>query len=160
MDFSDFVQQGIALLSQRDVNSWALGDLAALFEVTVGRPSEDDDTPTLGDLAQAWNVSGQRVSEWRNVARFYPTELRTFEVPWEMYNAARRASDDIEDACALLAFAEKHHLGINAFRRHLKGIRWEGAISKYELPLRLQGMMPDYEKKFWIVIKRFSGDES
>lgn len=155
MEFSDFVAAGLALMATRDHTSWELGDLAVAFEVTIGRPSDDDEGPTLGDLAAGWNVSAHRVSEWRSVSAFYPVAARTYDVPWEIYNMARRASNgSLDNALELLDYAQQQAFTVAAFRRYLKGVRWEGKLRRHDLPPWLQGILPPFEQEYWVEIKR------
>lgn len=157
-EFIDYVAAGVVLMERRDKDTWALGDLAADFAITLGRP-DDPDAPTLGDLASGWNVSTQRVSEWRSVSAFYPTDDRTFSLPWEMYNQARRACKDtpdpLDNACEMLDFAETRRMTVKDFRRYLTGVRWEGPLHKGVLPKFLQILLPDFESQFWVTIKRY-----
>lgn len=156
-EFSDFVAAGRELIQKRDDNAWELGDLAVEFEVTVGRPS-DPDAPKLGDLAHAWNVDTPRVSEWRNVARFYPENVRTFEdLSWGHYNTARRASDNsLKKALELLGEARRQSLGIRAFQRFINGTYYEGEW-KGPLPEWLQGLVPR-GMRLWVTVKRMTED--
>lgn len=153
-DFEDFVAAGVELIQARDTNAYALGDLCVEFEVKVGRPN-DPDAPTLSDLAHAWDVDTPRVSEWRNVARFYPPNVRTRELSWTHYNMARRASNgSLDNALELLDTADRLHMGVRAFRRYLDGTYYEGEIAHGELPARLQAIVPA-GVKLWVVLRRW-----
>jgi hypothetical protein len=159
LEFSDFVAAGLPLIKARDSHSWALGDLAVDFDIKLGRP-DDPDAPTLGDLAREWNVSSQRVSEWRNVSAFYPTDARTFDTTWEIYNMARRASNNsLDNALELLDKAVSQAMTVASFRRYLKGIYFEGPIPTDQLPLRLHGLVPSGVTEVWAVFKHKDGDE-
>lgn len=157
-EFSDFVDAGRQLIQKRDNNAWELGDLAVDFEVTVGRPT-DPGAPTLSDLAREWDVDTPRVSEWRNVAKFYPANVRTFEdLSWGHYNQARRASDgDLENALELLADAQRIHLGIRAFHRYVSGMYYEGEWNG-PLPEWLQALVP-HGAKLWVTVKCMNSDK-
>lgn len=151
-EFSDFVEQGVELLKERDTQAWKLGDLVVDFEITVGRPT-DPDAPTLGDLANAWDVATPRMSEWRNTSKFYSSDVRTFNLSWSHYNMARKAADgDVENAIDLLDTAERLHLGVRAFKRYIDGIYFEG-VWEGELPKWLQGIVP-VNGQVWVVFKR------
>lgn len=159
MEFIDYAAAGRVLLDQRDRDTWALGDLATDFEIKLGRP-DDPDAPTLGDLAKAWNASRQRVSEWRSVSAFYPTDDRTFtDLSWEQYNMARRAANgSLDNALELLDHASRQHMTVQDFRRFLKGIIWEGELSLHDFPLRIQGLLPAFLKRFRVTVTRASED--
>ena len=157
-EFGDFVEEGLELVKGRDKNAWALGDLAEDFEVTMGRHNNPD-TPKLADLANAWDVDTPRVSEWRNVAKFYPPKVRTYELSWSHYNLARRASDnDLENAIELLDHALMGAMGVRAFRRYLDGIYYEGSVKVTDLPTGLQVMVPSNVKMVWLTIKKAEAD--
>lgn len=159
-EFSDYIAAGVELMARRDRDTWALGDLAAEFEVTVGRPADGDDAPTLADLAAGWNVSTQRVSEWRNVSAFYPSGVRTFALPWEIYNAARRAAaGSLDNALELLDVAERQAFTVAAFRRYLSGIRWEGLLTRADLPPQVCALLPGHEARWWVTVKPASEGE-
>jgi len=151
MEFSDYVEQGHALMDTRNANSWALGDLALDFEVKIGRPA-DPDAPTLSDLAAAWDVETQRVSEWRLVSAFYPVNLRmNGDLSWSHHNLARRASGgDLEEALELLRIAAVMHLGVAAFRRYCAGLYFEGPVEVDALPIELQMLVPDGAAQVWV----------
>lgn len=155
-DFGDFVDEGRELMQARDTNAWALGDLACEFEITVGRPKDGDkDVPTLSDLAREWDASTQRVSEWRNVASFYPTHVRTFDLTWSHYNQARRASDgDLNNALELLDMAVRLKMHVREFERYIKGIYFEGLVKVDQLAAGLRAMLPDSAREVWVTIKR------
>jgi hypothetical protein len=151
-EFADFVAAGLELVAGRDRDTWALGDLATAFDVRLGRP-DDPEAPPLRNLARGWNVSPQRVSEWRNVAAFYPTAVRTFPVPWEMYNAARRAAEHrLDNALELLATAEEMHMGVTDFRRYLTGVLYEGPLQG-PVPDWLRPFIPRGLRRLWLVVK-------
>lgn len=156
VEFGEFVTAGVALMADRDRNSWALGDLARQFEIKLGRP-DDPAAPTLSDLAAAWNVSTQRVSEWRHVAAFYPDPVRSsVDCPWEMWNMARRASQgSLSNALELLATARSLHLTVASFRRYLKGWYFEGRVETHDLPPYLQTLLPGGTRAVWVVMKRY-----
>lgn len=152
MEYIDYVDRGVELLQKRDVNAWELGDLVVDFEVTVGRPV-DPEAPTLADLAISWDVSSQRMSEWRNTSKFFPTDVRTFGLTWSHYNMARRASGgELDNALELLDAAKRLHLGVRAFERYIKGIYYEGAWQG-ELPEWLQGLIP-HGVNPWVTFKK------
>ena len=66
---------------------------------------------------------------------------------------ARKAADgDMETALDFLCVAERLHLGVRAFKRHLAGIYFEG-VWEGELPKWLQGIVPVNEQ-LWVVFKR------
>lgn len=158
MEFGDYVALGTELVKDRDNNAWQLGDLARdfmqNFEVKQGRPV-DQNAPTLSDLAGAWDVEIQRVSEWHKVAAFYPdNNLRMSGVSWSHHNMARRASDDVEEALELLRIAQEQHFSVAAFRRYLNGILYEGEADPRELPARLYQFLPDGTRTVWLVIKK------
>lgn len=156
-EFSDFVEQGVELLKERDTQAWQLGDLVVDFEVCVGRPT-DPDAPTLGDLANAWDVATPRMSEWRNTSKCYPSDVRTFNLSWSHYNMARKAADgDMETALDFLCVAERLHLGVRAFKRHLDGIYFEG-VWEGELPKWLQGIVPS-NIELWVIFKKADTNE-
>ena len=158
-EFADFVAAGVELMTTRNANSWALGDLAVDFEVKVGRPS-DPAAPTLSDLAAAWDVETPRVSEWRSVAAFFPGNLRMNELSWSHHNLARRASrGDLEQALTLLDIARVQHMGVAAFRRFCAGLYFEGTIPVADLPDPLQGLVPDGERLVWLTFGREKRDE-
>lgn len=161
-DFEDFVDAGLALVQKRDGNAWALGDLAVgfmqAFPVIPGRPV-DPEQPTLSDLAAAWDVQMPRVSEWHAVAAFFSPNVRTFELSWAHYNAARRAAGgDIKEGKRLLQEALDKKLGINAFKRFIKGEYYEGQVAWVELPPRLQAMVPA-GTPVWVVMKKYETDK-
>lgn len=151
MEFAEYVAAGVDLMTTRNANSWALGDLAADFEVKIGRPS-DPDAPTLSDLAAGWDVEVQRVSEWRLVSAFYPVNLRmNGDLSWSHHNLARRASGgDLEQALELLSIARAQHMGVAAFRRFCAGVYFEGPVSVDDLPVPLQGFVPTGADKVWL----------
>jgi len=157
VEFADYVARGRELRQSRDSDTWELGDLAADFEVKLGRPDNPDGF-TLAMLANEWGVSRQRASEWRNVSAFYSTDVRTFPVSWEVYNIARRHSqNDLENALELLETAVTlHYTSARDFERFVRGILHEGVFHKNELPPRLHGILPD--GKLWVTIKRATND--
>lgn len=159
-EFSDFVTAGLELVKGRDKNAWALGDLCVDFEVKIGRHSAPD-TPKLADLAHAWDVDAPRVSEWRNVALFFPPNVRTYEdLSWSHYNMARRVSDgDLENAIELLDKADQLRMGVRAFRRYLDGIYFEGDIPLSELPVGIRVMVPSTIPRVWVIVKHTSGED-
>lgn len=163
MEYIDTVEKGRAILSGHDKDFWKLGALAANAEITVGRPKEGEDKPTLGDLANAWNVSKQSISAWRSTYIFYPTSARTFDediISWEHYNQARCAADgDLENALELLCHAERLHLGSRAFKRFLKGIYYEGEWqgNGTDIPGWLRLYVPR-DVKLWITVQRMKED--
>ena len=150
-EFADFVAAGVMLMQTRERNTWQLGDLAVDFEVKVGRPT-DPDAPTLGDLAAAWNVEVQRVSEWRLVSAFYPANLRlNGDLTWSHHNMARRASrGDLEQALELLRIAAVMNMGVAAFRRYCAGLYFEGPVEVDALPIELQMLVPDGAAQVWV----------
>lgn len=154
-DFTDFIAEGVVLMEKRDRNSWELGDLACEFEITVGRPSESD-APTLSDLANGWNASTQRVSEWRNCSSFYPTHVRTFHtLTWSHYNKARRASNNcLDNALELMEHAASQAMGTRAFERYLKGIYFEGFVQAGTLPEAIKYVLPRGAAQVWVTVKR------
>jgi hypothetical protein len=154
-EFGDFVAEGRILVEQNEANQWALGDLACAFEISVGRPSKDDeDTPTLGDLANGWGLATSTVSEYRTLAAFYPKNLRLYELSWSHYKLARKASNgDVEEALALLEEAERQAFTIAAFRRFLEGIYYEGELYQEEVPDRLRAFVPG-QARLWVTVKR------
>jgi len=157
-EFVDFVAAGCQLVARRDNNAWELGDLCvdAVRELGIkpGRPT-DPDAVTLSSLAAAWDVGTPRVSEWHAVADFYVSNVRTYEgLTWTHYNMARRASGgSLENAQELLSDAVNKHLGVNAFRRYLRGEYFEGEVAYRELPPRLQALVPDKTLQVWVVIR-------
>lgn len=166
MEFGDFVSAGIELLAESDNHRWQLGDLAALFEITVGRP-DDPDAPTLRDLAEAWDCDVPRVSEWRSCAKAFPESVRTLLPPlsWSHYNAVRshlRAGDydpdTFERAMELLNVAVNEHMGIRAFRAFLKGALYEGEVATRLLPAFIQERAVG-EETVWVTVKRVREDE-
>jgi len=159
-DYGDFSNALHVIVQERDTNSWEAGDVLKLFEFKVGRPNRDNpDALTLHDLAADCGASAARLSEWRNVASFYPRRLRTYSVSWEIYNQARRSSKGNRDnALELLDLAERQHMSVAAFRRYLKGIVWEGPVTKAGLPLWLVQKVAGYENEFWLILKRREGD--
>ena len=163
-EFSDFVDAGVALLAESDNHRWQLGDLAAEFEVTVGRP-DDPDAPTLKDLADAWNVDTPRVSEWRNCSRFYPPEGRGLSLTWSHYNMVRgyfkgRDYDptQYEQAMEILTLAVDQAFGIRALRQYLNGTLFEGKVLVRELPERVRLFCAGSDE-VWITVKRVVEDE-
>lgn len=158
-DFAYYVTEGNRLRAERDDRSWALGDLAAMFEVYLGHPT-DPDAPTLGDLAREWNVSTPRVSEWRSVAAFYPSDVRTFDTSWEVYNMARRASDNsLDNALELLETATAQAMTVKDFRRYLKGIYFEGPMPVVKMPIELHGLVPSGVTEVWAIFKHKDGEQ-
>lgn len=110
-DFGDFVSAGLEELSKRDTSTWALGDIAAAFEIRLGRPEkkrgktdeEQDPTPTLTNLATQWGVSKMTVSDWRSNSIFYEVNVRHVLHSWRDGNVIRKyvewelaGEDDIE----------------------------------------------------------------
>jgi len=161
MEYIDFVDRGCELLQRRDADAWQLGDLVIDFEITVGRPKDGEDAPTLSDLANSWDVSKSRMSEWRNTSKFYPTNVRTFSVSWSHYNLARRSADgELDNALELLSNAEKLHMGIREFQRYLKGIFYEGEWqgNGTDIPGWLRIFVPR-DAKLWITVQRYKDDE-
>ena len=165
-EFSDFVDAGVALLAESDNHRWQLGDLAAEFEVTVGRP-DDPDAPTLRDLAEAWDCDVPRVSEWRSCARAFPESVRTLLplLSWSHYNAVRSHlrlvdynADSFERAMELLNVAVTGHMGIRAFRAFLKGALFEGEVATRLLPAFIQERAVG-EDTVWVTVKRVMEDE-
>lgn len=158
-DFEDFVSQGLELLHARDKNSWALGDLVGDFEVKLGRPT-DPEAPTLSDLASALDVELPRLSEWRNVAKFYPVKFRMNELSWSHHNMARRAAKgNLKEAQRLLNMAINQHYGVAAFRQHLAGILYEGRRETRYLPADLQ-VFAGNDAEVWITIKRIDAEDN
>lgn len=157
MEFDDFVEQGRRLVAERDRNAWALGDLASEFEITVGRPVLGEDLPTLRDLADAWEVSPQRVSEWRNCAIYYPEKARqAVDLSWEYFNLARRAAPyDLEEAMDLLERAADLHLTVSLFRQYIKGTYWAGAVQRILLPAELRLKIPDSQALVWVEMRKY-----
>jgi hypothetical protein len=124
------------------------------FPVKPGRPI-DPEQPTLSDLAAGWDVDKPRVSEWHAVAAFYEPNVRTIELSWAHYNAARRAADgSIDNAVELLLHAQSQAMGINAFKRWLNGEFYSGPVEFERLPPELQAIVPR-GRKLWIVIKEY-----
>jgi hypothetical protein len=157
-DFEDYVALGVKLVENRNSNAWQLGDLAVdfmkNFAVKPGRPA-DPNIPTLSDLAGAWDVEIQRVSEWRSVSAFYNPNLRMNEVSWSHHNMARRASEDVEEALELLEMAVNLHFSVAEFRRYLNGTLYEGDLWVEQLPEHLRMYAPEGTQKVWIVLKKY-----
>lgn len=159
-EFIDYVEAGRALVSTVEANYWKLGDLAAEFEVTAGRPQEGDEAPTLGDLANGWGVARASVSEWRSNARFYPPRFRTFDdLSYSHYTLARRAGDDIEDALELLTIASAQAFSISGFKRFLSGVLAEGPARVDELPPRWQALVPTGVRRVWLRVETAREEE-
>ncbi len=158
-EFSDFIIAGLPLVRASDDHRWTLGDIAARFEVKLGRPADGEDAPTLGDLAAAWDVETPRVSEWRSVAAFYPNNVRLQEHSWTHHNMARRAArGSLDNALELLHAAGALHLGVAAFRRYIKGEVWEGPVPYEFQPPAVQAANPQ-RWMLWATFKRSEVDE-
>lgn len=156
-EFGDFVARGLEIRTALDGCQWALGDLGAAFEFSVGRPGADgEDTPTLGDLAAAWGLSAQTVSTYVKTARFFDANLRTLgDLGFSFYDLARRrAGDDVEVAMEYLTIATEQAFSYRQFKRYLEDIWWEGEVYERELPPRLHGIMPTGTTKAWITIEK------
>ena len=155
-EFIDYVARGIALKKHRDTNSWDFGDLLveAVGEavIQVGRPT-DPEQPTLAALAREWDVRPQRASEWYLTAKCFPLNIRKPDISWSHHDAARRASEDsTSNALELLDVVERLKLGIEDFTLYLKGDYFHGYIERYELPQRLQSMLPNSARGAWITM--------
>lgn len=75
-EWEDFVREGREELASTSKSKWRLGDMALTFTRKAGRPEATDTDPRLSDLADAWDCSIQRASQWVNCAQFWPTNVR------------------------------------------------------------------------------------
>ncbi len=163
-EFSDFIIAGLPLVQARDENAWALGDIARLFveRVVHGRPPDEDETPTLSDLAREWDVHKQKVSYWRANAAFFPENVRQSDVSFAHHDLARRHSDaSLDNALELLAVARDLHYGIAAFRRWLAGEYFAGPVDTATLPGLVRACIPSGKRRVRVVVTDLSdeGDE-
>lgn len=165
-EFIDIVADGLTLVKQRDDNAWSLGDLVVEavedlgMTLKPGNKVADDTTPTLSDLASAWDTEAPRMSEWYHVAVFYPSDKRTIDLSWSHYNRARTAvknrpeDQQLDDALELLETAVHLKLSVTAFKRYVNGEYFEGYVERHELSPRLQGMIPASTLGVWMTMKR------
>jgi hypothetical protein len=135
-DFGDHVAAMTAELGKRDKNSWTLGEIALHFEITIGRPTNEDretGTPTLNDLAREAGASPQRVSEWRNNAAYWPAKVRASvtlpdNLHFEHFAIARRHVNSDPElrpmAVALLKQCAAKHYSSDMFGDYLGNLRF------------------------------------
>jgi hypothetical protein len=166
MEFADYVNMGLELVKESESNEFQLWDLAAdfkhTFNPTRGRPANDDDNPTFADLAGAWQVATNTVSEWASLGEYYPEKSRTYDdLSKSHYKLAKRyAGKDQGLAHVQLQAAVNNHLTtVASFRRFLDGIYWEGKVSVFDLPTESRGCIPIGITEVWIVVSEYKDGE-
>jgi hypothetical protein len=166
MEFIDYVNMGLELVKESETNEFQLWDLAAdfkrVFNPTRGRPATDDDSPTFADLAGAWQVATNTVSEWASLGEYYPEKSRTYDdLSKSHYKLAKRyAGKDQELAHIQLQTAVNNHLTtVASFRRFLEGIYWEGRMRRDWLSTEAQACVPDGQMWVWVVVSEYKDGE-
>jgi hypothetical protein len=166
MEFADYVNMGLELVKESESNEFQLWDLAAdfkrVFNPTRGRPANDDDNPTFADLAGAWQVATNTVSEWASLGEYYPVKSRMYDdLSKSHYKLAKRyAGKDQGLAHTQLQAAVNNHLTtVASFRRFLDGIYWEGKLLPEQLPPLVASLLPEGKAFVWVVVSEYKDGE-
>ncbi len=169
LDEHDIVEKGLPLIEASNAHQWQLGDLAAAFEVKVGRPANDDEATKLVDLAKAWGKPSSTISPWRLTSKFWPKPTRSVDFSWEFYNRARTeikkrmkgADLDAQQAygAALLEIAELRHFDTESMVRYVRGIYFEGSAHVSRIPSEIRSFLPPDADFVWVVVSQLKEDE-
>lgn len=162
MEDHDIATLGYELGDIDDRTRWLRADLVVEFfarhDIIVlrGRPPEGYDGPTRDTLANAWNISTRRVSDFYLNGIFYPQQFRRLnpKIGWTHYAAARRHvcrnnRDWLTDkhyhsvlllrAMGLIRHAWQNHMSVNEFADYLRSKRKSTRVVLF------QGRLPDNE---------------